>query len=568
MRFWLVLYSVACLASAMPTAQAVGGGFGEDDPCGAALAAGEFVTVLAAAEQRGGREGDSLLAALAQAQLEYGQRQASLYSAGQIRDDRYRAEVLNEITNRPWGGRGGAAEADFEAVIELITSTIAPNTWEEVGGPGAIQEFEGGVRVDPQGLMRPVVAKDPSSGLDLLLEESRPRRLRGDVRRQVPLRKISLTRLEKAVQLRLAAGKPPTEAMRLLAGMTRIKHLFVYPERGEVVVAGPAGEWQTGVERRIVNRENGEPVLRLEDMVVVLQAIGRGPEARFGCSITPTKEGLSRAKTFLDKWRRRSIPVGGREKWLATLREKLGQQRIELYGIPADSRAARVLVEADYRMKLVGMGIEPGVVGVESYLDALRKQPQAASMDVLRWWFTLNYDAVLRNEDRTAFELRGQGVQVLSENELLTATGRRIHTGKSDELNQQFSSSFTAKFPRLASKYPIYAELRNIFDLAMVAALMQQHDLPERADWHLTCFGSEGGLPLPQHPVPRMVDTVVSHREIGKTRFVAGVSGGVRVDPSRWLGQDRVKLDTYGRLQAEHSGGLPEEVAADRWWWD
>ena len=36
---------------------------------------------------------------------------------------------------------GGAALADFDTLIELITSTIKPDTWDEVGGPGAIEPF-------------------------------------------------------------------------------------------------------------------------------------------------------------------------------------------------------------------------------------------------------------------------------------------------------------------------------------------------------------------------------------------------------------------------------------------
>ncbi len=39
------------------------------------------------------------------------------------------------------GGMGGAAMADFDTLIELITSTIAPDTWDEVGGAGAIEPF-------------------------------------------------------------------------------------------------------------------------------------------------------------------------------------------------------------------------------------------------------------------------------------------------------------------------------------------------------------------------------------------------------------------------------------------
>lgn len=41
------------------------------------------------------------------------------------------------------GGLGGANLADYQSLIELITSTIAPTTWDEVGGPGSIQEFRG-----------------------------------------------------------------------------------------------------------------------------------------------------------------------------------------------------------------------------------------------------------------------------------------------------------------------------------------------------------------------------------------------------------------------------------------
>jgi general secretion pathway protein D len=40
------------------------------------------------------------------------------------------------------GGAGGGANADFDSLIELIHSTVAPTTWDEVGGPGSIAKFE------------------------------------------------------------------------------------------------------------------------------------------------------------------------------------------------------------------------------------------------------------------------------------------------------------------------------------------------------------------------------------------------------------------------------------------
>jgi general secretion pathway protein D len=40
------------------------------------------------------------------------------------------------------GGMGGGAQADFDSLIELITTTVKPQTWDEVGGPGSISEFQ------------------------------------------------------------------------------------------------------------------------------------------------------------------------------------------------------------------------------------------------------------------------------------------------------------------------------------------------------------------------------------------------------------------------------------------
>ncbi|MEX2175482.1 MAG: hypothetical protein WD872_14055 [Pirellulaceae bacterium] len=40
------------------------------------------------------------------------------------------------------GGLGGGVTADFTSLIDLITTTVAPTTWDALGGPGAIREFE------------------------------------------------------------------------------------------------------------------------------------------------------------------------------------------------------------------------------------------------------------------------------------------------------------------------------------------------------------------------------------------------------------------------------------------
>jgi hypothetical protein len=261
---------------------------------------------------------------------------------------------------------------------------------------------------------------------------------------------------------------------------------------------------------------------------------------------------------------------GQRTRWLSEFREALGRQEIQVYGIDPRTRAARVMVEADYRMKLVGIGLEEGVLGVKSYLDTVELGPDGKPppMNVLRWWFTLNYDGLAATAGNDAFELRGPGVKVLSENELLTERGERVHTGTSDELNSQFAQSFTKHFEALAAKYPVYADLRNVFDLALVAALLRSHDLPGQVGWHMTHFGPEGDYVPRLGAAPTEVDSVMNHRVLGGKHVVAAVSGGVTVDARSLAARQAVKTDEYGLMASERKAATPQKLPRRSWWWD
>src|SRR5690606_38751103 len=114
-------------------------------------------------------------------------------------------------------------------------------------------------------------------------------------------------------------------------------------------------------------------------------------QGRFGCSINPTQAGLAAAKTYQEETSKKPLHPRQRDAWLEGLRAAVGKQDIVIYGIDPDTRVARVLVEADYHMKRIGMGLEEGTGGVPAYLDMLPKPKagEAMAMDVLRWWFTL-----------------------------------------------------------------------------------------------------------------------------------------------------------------------------------
>jgi hypothetical protein len=240
-----------------------------------------------------------------------------------------------------------------------------------------------------------------------------------------------------------------------------------------------------------------------------------------------------------------------------------------VHGIPADSRAARVLVEADYRMKLIGIGKLDAGPHVPDYFDLLAKERQSAtsSLDALRWWLTMQYESVLHSEDHDAFEVRGSSVQCQSENQFLAANGQRASTGKADVTNQLFAANFTQHYAELAQRDPVFADLQGVFDLALVAALIRHERIDERLDWDGGVFAVNGAYRPASYQVPREVETVVNHRVFGGRDIVVQVAGGVRADFTAVLTNPEVRKPSP-RLAGLAESSRATDLPAGRWWWD
>ncbi len=544
----------------------------EEDELQARLAAGEFAPAVRAAQAAPAAERDAALRQVGTAQAKAGQRRASLDTMRGISDDVTRNQALAEM---PRGGRlgmgiGGVPAPDFDSLIDLITSTIEPQSWDEVGGPGTIEPFRGGVAVDAQGFVERNLNQEDGDRLQSVRTAFAPTIQSLAVRRASPMRKISLNRLEREVQLCLAAGQPLPDEMQLLAGLQRIKYVLVYPESGDIVLAGPASDWRTDTEGRMVGVESNHPIMRLDDLVVVLRHRRDNPRGEFGCSIEPRPEALTATKQFLDESAKKPLKPGKnqREDWIARLSAAMGRQDIRFDGVDPTTHVARVMFEADYRMKLVGIGLEETALNVPSYLDLVQAAKGAPPpLGVLRWWFTINYQSLVASPQRDVYEFHGQGVKVLSENEMLDARGQRVHTGLAQPLNQEFAQNFTKHFPALAEKYPVYGELQNVFDLALAAALIESEDLPDRVGWHMTCFSDANQYVVPREHPPTTVQSVINHR-LEKGKILAAASGGVTVNPTELVRGKAIQVERSNRLESEYRRGEPANVARTGWWWD
>ncbi|MDZ4656396.1 MAG: DUF1598 domain-containing protein [Bythopirellula sp.] len=460
------------------------------------------------------------------------------------------------------GAPGGAANADFDSLIDLIQSTVAYDSWMENGsGEGEIQPFAiNGVYADPQGTLRFDRALLASTSLrrePTATSDKQP----ANARQSSPLRYVSLPRLENAIAAHQVAHKPLPAEMLTLAGLERIEYVILNPETHDLILAGPAGDWRVGEAGILVSVATGRPVVRLDDLLALWRRQGA---AAFGCSITPRQQALADTQEFLTLSAAKPLEPSKRQDWLDKLRDTLGKQDVEFFGVVPESHMAMVLLVADYHMKLIGMGLAESVGGVTNYLETveLLADGSAPPMSVLRWWFAMADRPVKTNAERDVYQIPAGGVRVLSENELLAARGQRIHTNQSDALNRRFAETFTAEFTSLAEKYPLYGELQNVFGLSLVLALIDREDLLARSGWQPTLFETADSLRLPQLAVPREVETVINHRVINKRQIIAGISGGVWIDAPRSL---KIEKADGSELNAAKSSTPP---TGQRWWWD
>ena len=215
-------------------------------------------------------------------------------------------------------------------------------------------------------------------------------------------------------------GHGPDEAMKNLAGLTRIKYVFYYPETQDIVIAGPAEGWMQDFSGRLVGIESGQPILELEELVVALRTFppNKSSNPIVYCSIDATDEGLQRMQEFLSQIGRQIVP--GDEQFIVNgLQQSLGLQVVTVGGIPAKTRFARILVEADYRMKLIGIGLEEPAARIRSYISLANFGAMARNA-MCRWWFVPDYQRIRTSEDGYAAELVGNGVKLIGEDEVVS----------------------------------------------------------------------------------------------------------------------------------------------------
>jgi hypothetical protein len=433
-------------------------------------------------------------------------------------------------------------------------------------GKALAQGAQAGVVVDAQGVLRTNVV--PDAGLSAERRKAAVAALPGDLQQPSPLRKVALSRLEAEVARSVAAGRGIPAELSRLAGLTRVQYVFVYPAAGEaageVVLAGPAEPWLEDATGRVVGTVSGSPIVLLEDLAAAIRCFAPGqPQDRLiGCSIDPRQEGLAAMQEFLRKTGRIN-PQAGVDDIVTGLKESLGPQRVSVQGVPPTTHYAQVLVEADYRMKLIGIGLERPAAGIKSWVDIAGGGVGANALQ--RWYFVPEYQCLRIAEDDLAVELVGRGVKLCCADEVVMPDGRRLDATKASGSARQFAETFTRKYADLAARSPVFAQLRNVIDLAVAAAYLQEHDAFGKAGWAAEKLRDEAVCRIETYHAPSEVEPAVNAVWKG-ARLLTPIGGGVTMHPRMALDPPNLLMDEKGAVNAARTAAakLPE----GRWWWD
>ena len=401
------------------------------------------------------------------------------------------------------------------AALLLLTSV----TWAG-NNHGFAFRAVGGVLINAEGVVGEPTAMETALTRKSALEKFKEPA--ADLAQPVELRMFSLRAAEEAIGKASAdlAYELPDE-IKFMAGLQRIQYIFVYPEQNDVVLAGPGEGWKIDAKGNHVGITTGRPVLRIEDFVLAMRTVHNARQGGISVSIDPTAQGRKRLDELLKAHKTFTADV------LEKIERALGPQEISIHGVPATSRFARTLVASDYKMKRIAMDLqESPVKGLPSYIDMLKSPPDNM---MPRWWMACHYEPIAKGKDGLSWEIRGQGVKVLTEDEIVQGDGSVKGTGKANPVAQKWADLMTEKYDELAVKEPIFGELRNLMDMSVAAALIAKEDLLAKAGCQLPLIAdSNSKLGVTSWIAPRFVDTQCSATKRGR-EYIITASGGVEI---------------------------------------
>jgi len=401
--------------------------------------------------------------------------------------------------------------------------------------PGMVyQQAIGGVAIDGKGVLSNASMQMLRTRRDVLQQylDAIP----SELTQQTALRKISLKKLNELIAFCSEKGfQLPDEAI-YLGGLTSIQNVVAIPEENDIVLIGPAEGWQYDQTGSLVGIKTGKPILLLEDLITLMRLWnGNTHPAVMTCSIDPTPEALgqvARLRQYTSGIRSNSAEAYRRELEMA-----FGMNEVVLKGLPDDSRIARVMVAADYKLKQIGLGVPGAPQGFSSYLKYVTLRSNHSISP--RFWLTPEYGTISHDVDRLTWDLSQSKVRVMTESDYIDVRGGRIATGTSERTAVRWAEDLTKRYNELAGKDSVFADLKNCMEMSVAVALIFKENLHQRTNCNLNMLWDRTAIDLPRYDVPRQVQSIGVIEK--KTGGVVVACGGVEVNP--WVKLEKTQLN-------------------------
>jgi hypothetical protein len=204
---------------------------------------------------------------------------------------------------------------------------------------------------------------------------------------------------------------------------------------------------------------------------------------------------------------------------------------------------------------------ESPLAELPSFLEMMKKGGAKLGNMMPRWWMACNYEPLAKSEDGLAWELRGPGVKVMTEDDFVEG-GKATATGKVNPMAQTWADLMTRHYEKLAVKEPVFGDLRNLMDLSVIAALIHKEGLLEKAGLLApTLQGKDNKFELVYWHAPKSVATQCSFVKRG-SEYIITASGGVEIN-SWEVASKSVPSPTIGGVRSRSLSH-----AADNLWWN
>ncbi len=390
-------------------------------------------------------------------------------------------------------------------------------------------------------------------------------------------RAISLNELQKRAEECVMNGTYPKDIFQL-CGIKKISGYIVDKENRDIILIGTVDE--------------SSPPLYLEDFVIAL----RNEWLKYaplkdntyyysppGCSIDPDPAVFNNlqqiSNTFYSDTNAENAP-----KYLNQWKDVCSRpQQVRIMGVPADTRFAKVMVEADYYAKrLVDGSVSLDIPGFTSLMDrvlniARRDIQEGKPISVPlsfynRFWFSPSENSFLESDG--AVYIEKSDIILLTEEEYLTEKGEAVGTGRPNLLADEFAKNFSDQYAEIAGINPIYFELEALFRFVSLVKVMKFRDAPSEAQINLDYLLNR--YPIRNISVNKTLSGISNVKEFKyEEEFTGGFStyylwlpscGGVSIDII--IKEKNIAKDPDGILATEKERIIETRPSSDSLYWD